>query len=406
VSGGPLSLLFNWLGVGNNYPASGNPWGGQPLAVAPAANYFTPNTKLPAENINYEFGLIAGDLGKINTYLEHLAVQNVAFYTTTTSGLIVPGDCNWMGAILWGGGGGGEGGCRGYLQTGGGSTLVAGYTVQGGGGAGAPMVCTFFPTNPGDTLKVQVGSGGAGGAAGGGAGAGGGASLIQCTAGDFSGTTYVEAWGGAGCGYGQENYEGNGPYNICLARAGLYTDQVGICAAGAYGLSDAIPILPFSTGANFIQAGDLARFVPQVPSRGGSVFAYSENFTSLQVASLGGTRGQGNNGSYSGGTPGAFGGNNPTGGNAYWGGTGGGGGGAGPGGNGGAGGSGGYGSGQNGFAGSAPANPVSGAGGGGGGCGGWGSSSPSISVGLGGAGGAGGGGLVYLFQVSGPPTPP
>lgn len=41
-----------------NFPAGANPWNGQPLRVAPATDYFTPNTGVAAEEVNYELGTI------------------------------------------------------------------------------------------------------------------------------------------------------------------------------------------------------------------------------------------------------------------------------------------------------------------------------------------------------------
>lgn len=43
-----------------NYPAGANPWNSQPLKVAPAQFYFTPDIPLPAENMNYELNALGG----------------------------------------------------------------------------------------------------------------------------------------------------------------------------------------------------------------------------------------------------------------------------------------------------------------------------------------------------------
>jgi hypothetical protein len=53
-------IRFAWTNTGN-YPAGGA-WGGQPLALAPIGTYYTPNQKPPAEEFNYLFGEIQGDL--------------------------------------------------------------------------------------------------------------------------------------------------------------------------------------------------------------------------------------------------------------------------------------------------------------------------------------------------------
>lgn len=50
-------IVVQWATLAN-YPAGGNPWNSQPLKVAPAQFYFTPNIPLPAENMNYELNAI------------------------------------------------------------------------------------------------------------------------------------------------------------------------------------------------------------------------------------------------------------------------------------------------------------------------------------------------------------
>ena len=440
---GPLALSFVWTGSGN-YPAGSNAWNGQPLALAPANTYMTPNTKPAAEEINYEFSQIATDLSAINTYLNHLPVQNIPSplgYTITTSGIIVPANCFWMGIFGWGGGGGGEGGCRGVVQTG---TLDTLYP-QGGGGAGAPFMFSMFPTNPGDTLRVTVGAGGAGGGISGGAGGDGGDTIVQCTAGVFSGITYFTAKGGAGCGVGQENTAGGvgagattlsvslqsqittllglsvASYNATWAAdvGGLFQTlaaSTGAVAPGAIGCpgSSASRMFPYSTGSGVVLPNlggviDFGRFVPRFPQRGGSVCA----------AGIVGAAGNVNQqsfagavcpvnyglGPFGGGAAGATGAADPFSGVMYYGGFGGGGGGAGPAGQGGIGGLGGAanhaGGAFSGGPGGAPGSS-SGAGGGGGGCGGWGNSGTA----LGGSGAPGGTGYAFLFGMSGPPSPP
>lgn len=44
------------------YPAGSNAWNSQPLAVAPAQDYWTPGVKPPAENLNYVFQQIGNGL--------------------------------------------------------------------------------------------------------------------------------------------------------------------------------------------------------------------------------------------------------------------------------------------------------------------------------------------------------
>jgi hypothetical protein len=62
---GNPTQLFTWTSTGN-YPAGPNPWNGQPLALAPINTFYTPDTKLPAEEINYVYGqLIQKDIAQL-----------------------------------------------------------------------------------------------------------------------------------------------------------------------------------------------------------------------------------------------------------------------------------------------------------------------------------------------------
>jgi hypothetical protein len=59
-----ITLSFTWTSTGN-FPAGANPWNSQPLALSPVTFYYTPNQKPPAEEINYIYGQIAGDLANL-----------------------------------------------------------------------------------------------------------------------------------------------------------------------------------------------------------------------------------------------------------------------------------------------------------------------------------------------------
>ena len=393
----PLSLLFNWTSSGN-YPAGPNAWSGQPLAVAPSATYFTPATKPGAESCNYEFGLINSDLSAINAYLGNmLRGGGPNTYTTTTSGIIVPTNCFWMLALLCGGGGGGEGGCHGQSSG-------TPYWIQGGGGAGSPLQVGIFPTIPGNSMTVTIGTGGPGGTANGGAGADGGNSLITDAT---LAQSWIEAAGGKGCGTGIENsaaglnigitYTGSWP------SGGVYTDVLGVCAPGAVGTSDdsLSGQWPFSTGNVPIQksgsAYDYERFSPNIPSRGGSSFAsYDFGSAPHRVGKKGARAAL----QWIGGSDGGVGGATGTDAAGNAGGVGGGGGGAGGFGSGGAGGLGGAASSVTGLNGGAGSAGSGGGGGGGGGVGGG-----ATTGGGGGAGGNGGNGAALIFFLSGPPSP-
>lgn len=51
--------------VETDYPAGSNPWNGQPLKVAPVNDYFTPDTKPPAETFNYTLNGICNSLASL-----------------------------------------------------------------------------------------------------------------------------------------------------------------------------------------------------------------------------------------------------------------------------------------------------------------------------------------------------
>jgi hypothetical protein len=48
-----------------SYPAGSNPWSGQPTKVQPVGDYFTPNTKPPAQFVNYELNAITSQLNAL-----------------------------------------------------------------------------------------------------------------------------------------------------------------------------------------------------------------------------------------------------------------------------------------------------------------------------------------------------
>ena len=61
-----MSAPFSWTHSGN-YPAGGNPWNGQPIAVQPSQTYFVPNVKPPAQWFNFILGEIADDSSYLHT---------------------------------------------------------------------------------------------------------------------------------------------------------------------------------------------------------------------------------------------------------------------------------------------------------------------------------------------------
>ena len=398
--------VFTWTSTGN-YPAGGNAWNGQPLALAPAQSYFTPALKPAAEEFNDILGQIAGDLAAIDTYLQKLPLGFWQLFEATTTGIIVPANCFWMFAVLCGGGGGGEAGCLAEFVVSGSPGFA--YAL-GGGGAGAPLVSCMFPTVPGDTIAVTIGAAGAGGTGSLGGGSDGGSTIIQCTAGVLAGTTYVTAPGGAGCGVTP------GSLPVASPAEGSYLDCLGVIAPGAVGLagSAASRMAPYGTGPTAYGWGftageysqtplqafggnlDVGRFERRIPQRGGSVFSYWSSSGALFIkGALDGAQAPATlftgSGGGSAGTPGTA-----TG--TLLGGCPGGGGGAGAFGQGGGGGNGGAGSTSSGLTSGGNAGANSGGGGGGGGQPGQANAIQATTV-----GGNGGSGKAYLFGIGGNP---
>jgi hypothetical protein len=378
-------------------PYVGNPLG--PGGAGFVGTVMTPDDgdAWTAAELNPAYQLEMDDLAFLNANM--LASSSVAFAATTT--WTVPPNCNWILVEMCGGGGGGEGGCRGLS----GSITTQYLYAQGGGGAGAPRILKLIAVTPGQVLTITIGAGGTAGAAGGGAGGDGGSTIIGVQG--VIGYLAV-ALGGKGCGYGQENYAA-GSLNIpaiAEVNPAAYTDVLCVVAPGAVGVADsAARPIPYGLGPNVAQivvatvTTVIAHQLDDIPQRGGSCVgggssssnSLSTNGGGLSCYDVGGSPSPVN-----GGSRGARG---TTGGGAYFGGLGGGGGGAGAfgsGGNGGAGGAGNdSGAGSVGGTGATP-NANTGAGGGGGGCGGNG----STSGGTGGPAGAGGSGFCRFFLLS------
>jgi hypothetical protein len=72
---GAPSKPYQYANTGN-YPAGANPWSGQPTRVLPGTAYLTPNTKVPAQNLNYVMGQNSDAVGALWTYLVSLPAQN------------------------------------------------------------------------------------------------------------------------------------------------------------------------------------------------------------------------------------------------------------------------------------------------------------------------------------------
>src|SRR5271167_2551378 len=59
-----LPIAPTWA-LETNFAAGPNPWNGQPCKVPPVGDVFIPNTKPPAENLNYMFNLRDGYLASV-----------------------------------------------------------------------------------------------------------------------------------------------------------------------------------------------------------------------------------------------------------------------------------------------------------------------------------------------------
>ena len=69
ASGRPQDFAFTvptWA-TGGNYPAGANAWNGQPMRVLPGTLYFNPAAPVPAEYLNYQFGVLADTIGSLQT---------------------------------------------------------------------------------------------------------------------------------------------------------------------------------------------------------------------------------------------------------------------------------------------------------------------------------------------------
>jgi hypothetical protein len=358
--------IFAWTNTGN-FPAGANPWNGQPLALAPAQTYFTPNTKPSAEEFNYILGQIGANLAA----LEGGAAAFAASGTWTC-----PAGVTEVTLQGYGGGGGGAGGVGGLAGN------VSGCYAGGAGGAGAPVVTVLVPVTPGQVYTVTIGGGGSSGTPGattngvGGKGGMGGPTLF------FDGATQLASFaGGMGGTCSKTAIGSNATIAVTPGAVGLVRahradpDAIEVTIAGGAFPAPQVPLGAYSGGAG----------TGACPGLNGGLSLTYDGSASPQT-NLGGL----------GGLQGAP---SPSGG--YLGGGAGGGGGGGPANVGGAGGTGApgvdSGSAANGGAGANAANN-SGAGGGGGGGGGCGVS----SAGTGGNGGFGGSGFLLVSWVGTP----
>jgi hypothetical protein len=67
-----------------NYPAGSQPWSATPIKVAPASDYFTPDTKPPAQNFNYTLNAICAQLDALNDAAVYTGISN---YGATQNGI-------------------------------------------------------------------------------------------------------------------------------------------------------------------------------------------------------------------------------------------------------------------------------------------------------------------------------
>ena len=381
--------VFVWTGTGV-YPAGGNAWNGQPLAVAPAGTFWTPNTKPAAENWNFILAQIASNLANVQPYT--VAV-------TSSGAVAIPSWATWFSIDGCGQGGGGGGGPGGE-----GGTANQTY-AGGGGGAAAQRVTMLFPVGVMTNLYVQIGAAsnhGLGGAEGvtGGVGGDGLPTTINSGSSFNSGTIFASFAGGAGGGAGNVtpiatsagvpvfSPGGTGPAGLLRGGPASLQTQTSPGPSQALNLYNTAGAISVPTGTwPAALYNDPVGPIRRAGDGGASVANCNSAFTAPSYAGC--PSKEGNAGGAAGAAGAASG--------IYPGGAGGGGGGGGgfyPGGAGGAGGAGATsGLAANGFAG-ASGPSQSGAGGGGGGAGG--NSGTASDGGSGGAGGDGGPGQVIL----------
>jgi hypothetical protein len=359
----------------------------------------TPPGENPSNGDSFQVTSVNNQLQTLADRTQLLALQLTSLYsmqftyTGSDQTFVVPPDCTWMLAEMCGGGGGGEGGIE---------PVADGAGVQGGGGAGAPLVLAAFACTPGETLTIRIGAGGTGGALNGGAGSDGGTTYVKNT---FQYKT--QAPGGAGCGCGTPNDGSVFSLVYPTTTTPAYTDNIVVVAPGAVGVASSnARLFPYSLGSGGGVIGGLVSgefYFPgggpifqQFPSRGGSCVGALEGVTAGIVLSTYGESASaywsGGSG-FSGGAPGTRGTTSSV--NNGWPGGGGGGSGFGSGGTGGNGGT--YSAAGTAGNGGTGGNGSTGAGGGGGGCGG---NTSSGTRGAGGAGGNGGNGIVNLYWAS------
>jgi hypothetical protein len=175
--------LPEWAETPTNYIAGSDPWSLQPVCVEPADAYFTPGTKLAAEELNFQ-------LRKIGRAIDYLVKPGQTTYNTAgTHTWTCPDNVDRIMVEVWGAGGQGGGGRSGTSTT-------DEYTRGGGGGAGGQCTLAVLTVTPGADYTVVVGAGGTG-AGGAGpvpqAGADGGNSTVT-----VEGPTIITGKGGRG----------------------------------------------------------------------------------------------------------------------------------------------------------------------------------------------------------------
>lgn len=84
MSGNPIPAFGTWA-TEANYPGGPNPWNGQPTKVQPSPDYWTPNTKPPAQYFNYVFGAIASDITALYAAGVTAAIDNWGAATQAVS---------------------------------------------------------------------------------------------------------------------------------------------------------------------------------------------------------------------------------------------------------------------------------------------------------------------------------
>ena len=85
--------IFTWSPFGTVFPAGGEPWNGQPVALVPLGTWFTPDVPIDAEEINWCLTVIGNDLAYV---MPAVAVGAMSRWNAPAPGVVIA-DFRWDG---------------------------------------------------------------------------------------------------------------------------------------------------------------------------------------------------------------------------------------------------------------------------------------------------------------------